>query len=131
MFRTDDMYGDFPTIEEIKRDYQEFIELVGTVTTLEQAKVWNQKDKFSIEANGSFLEDYILNGGTDKKLEWLRYEAFGCLAYIYVRLKKGIVSQIIFDVWSNKYDAEFITDITINDLTEENYQLWINNCDRR
>lgn len=128
MFRTDDMYGDFPTIEEIKRDYNEFVELVGNVTTIEQAKDWNQKDKFTIEINGDFLEDYIAEGGTDDDIEWIRYEAYGCLAYIYVRFDNGIIDQIWFDVWSNKYDAEFITDTTINQITEENYRMWVDTC---
>ena len=51
MFRTDDMYGDYPTLEEIRRDYNELVEMVGNVVTIEQAKEWNQKDKFTIEIN--------------------------------------------------------------------------------
>lgn len=31
MIRTDDMYGDYPTLEEIKRDYNEFLGLIGSI----------------------------------------------------------------------------------------------------
>lgn len=117
MFRMDDMYGDYPTLEEIKRDYEELIEMVGDVTTIEQAREWNQKDKFTIEINGEFLEDYAKHG-TNADIEWIRYESYGCLAYIYFRFDNGIIDNIWFDVWSNQYDSEFITDVTINTVSE-------------
>jgi hypothetical protein len=102
------------------------VELIGSVTTLEQAKAWNQKGKFTIEANGEFLDDYIEGGGTDEDLEGLRYEVYGCLSCIYVRFDNGIVDSILFDVWSNACDTDFIENININDLTKANYQYWLN-----
>lgn len=114
-------YGDFPTMEEIKRDYNELMEIIKDVKTIEQAKVL-EKD-FTIEINGMSIEEFLMpdsNGYvcTDKDIEWIRYEVYGCLSYIYQRLD----GKIWFDVWSNYCYYEFITDITIDVLTEELYE---------
>lgn len=124
MFRTDDMYGDYPTLEEIRRDYNELVEMVGNVVTIEQAKEWNQKDKFTIEINGENLEEFINNDGTDTDIKHIRYEAYGCLAYIYFYIKNGVVDDIVFDVWSNKCDADFIQDSSIGNI-EANYEMYV------
>lgn len=117
--KTEDMYGDFPTLEEIKRDYNELVEMVGNVTTIEQAREWNKKDKFTVEINGEFLEEYVRNGGADKDIEWIRYEAFGCLSYIYFWIKKGKVNRIVFDVWSNELEYDFLENCRIENVEEK------------
>ena len=134
MNRTDDMYSDFPNLEEIKRDYTELMEIIKDVRTIEQAREIENKEKLTVEINGLSIDEYVdgmrlIDGtrikyrGTDKDIEWIRYEAYGCLAYIYDRFN----GKPMFDVWCNVGDCEFITDITIDDLTEENYQEWVAN----
>lgn len=133
MFRTDDMYGDYPTLEEIKRDYDELLEMVGNVTTIEQTQ--KIKDKFTIEINGLSIDEFVNgmklcdgtrvnNRGTDKDIEWIRYEAYGCLSYIYFCIENGIIDNITFDVWSNKHGSEFITGSSIDNIME-NYDKYI------
>ena len=114
-------YGTFPTIEEIKRDYNELMEIIKDVRTIEQAK---QLDgELTIEINGMSIDDFLepdSNGYvcTDKDIEWIRYEVYGCLSYIYDRFD----GRPMFDVWSNYCDDEFIRDITIDKLTKEFYE---------
>jgi len=124
MFRTENMYGDYPTLEEIKRDYSELVELVGNVTTIEQAENWNVKGKFTIEVNGEALDAFKADGGKDEDIEWFRYETYGCLSYVYVYIKNGSVDDILFDVWSNKKDCEFIQDTSISKV-EANYNTYV------
>lgn len=116
-------YGDFPTIEEIKRDYNELIEIIKDIKTIEQAKALDESKEFTIEINGMSIGEFLtpdINGYvcTDKDIEWIRYEVYGCLSYIY-QWNDG---KIWFDVWSEFCQYEFITDITIDKLTEELYE---------
>ena len=121
-------YGDFPTMEEIKRDYDELMEIIKDVRTVEQAKELENKG-FIIEINGLPINEYT-NGmklydgtrndckGTNEDIEWIRYEVYGCLSYIYDRFD----GKPMFDVWSEYCYYEFIQDITIDKLTEELYE---------
>ena len=115
-------YGEFPTMEEIKRDYNELMGIIKDIKTIEQAKQL-EKD-FTIEINGMSIEEFLMpdsNGYvcTGKDIEWIRYEVYGCLSYVYQRLDNG---KIWFDVWCDYCYDEFIRDITIDKLTEELYE---------
>lgn len=121
-------YGDFPTMEEIKRDYAELMKIIKDVRTIEQAKEM-EKMGFIVEINGLPIDEYVngmkmfdgtRNGikGTDEEIEWIRYECYGCLSYIYDRFD----GKPMFDVWSEYCFDEFIRDITIDKLTEELYE---------
>jgi hypothetical protein len=115
-------YGDFPTIEEIKRDYNELMEIIKDVKTINQAREIENKG-FTIEINGVSIDEYLNGEGynegkTDDNIEWIRYENYGCLSYIYDRFD----GKPMFDVWCNYAYSEFITDITIDELTEELYE---------
>lgn len=115
-------YGDFPTIEEIKRDYNELIEIIKDIKTIEQAKEVEAKG-FTVEINGMSIDEFSTpdsNGYvcTDKDIDWIRYENYGCLSYIYDRFD----GKPMFDVWSEYCFDEFIRDITIDELTEELYK---------
>ena len=116
-------YGDFPTMEEIKRDYDELMEIIKDIKTIEQAKALDESKEFTIEINGMSIGEFLTpdsNGYvcTDKDIEWIRYEVYGCLSYIY----QSNDGKIWFDVWSEYCQYEFITDITIDKLTEELYE---------
>ena len=115
-------YGDFPTMEEIKRDYNELIEIIKDVKTINQAREMEKKG-FIVEINGVSIDEYINGEGcnegkTDDNIEWIRYEVYGCLSYIYDRFD----GKPMFDIWSEYCQYEFITDITIDRLTEEFYE---------
>ena len=114
----------FASLNEIKTDYNDLLNKVGRVTTLAELRHFLEKDKFTtIEINGIFAEDFIERGGTDSEIEWIRYETYGCLAYIYFHLdKNGIIETIMFDVWCDDIDDTFIIDTTIENLTEEFYE---------
>lgn len=114
-------YGDFPTMEEIKRDYNELVEIIKDVKTVEQAKEVEAKG-FTVEINGMSIDEFLTpdsNGYvcTDKDIEWIRYENYGCLSYIY-QYNDG---TIFFDVWSELCEYDFISNITIDKLREELY----------
>lgn len=116
-------YGDFPTMEEIKRDYNELMEIIKDVRTVEQAREMENKG-FIVEINGVTIDEYI-NGGchlnegkTNENIEWIRYEVYGCLSYIYDYFN----GKPMFDVWSAYCYDEFIRDITIDELTEKLYE---------
>ena len=115
-------YGDFPTIEEIKRDYNELMGIIKDVRTIEQAREMERKG-FIVEINGVTIDEYINGEGynegkTDENIEWIRYEVYGCLSYIYDRFD----GKPMFDVFCDYSYGEFITDITIDKLTEELYE---------
>ena len=116
-------YGDFPTMEEIKQDYAELMEIIKDVRTIEQAREL-EKQGFTIEINGMSIDEFVAVDGngyvcTDKDIEWIRYDVYGCLSYIYDRFD----GQPMFDVWCDYYFDEFIHDITIEQLTEELYEM--------
>lgn len=115
-------YGDFPTMEEIKQDYVELMEIIKDVRTIEQAREL-EKQGFIIEINGMSIDEFVAVDGdgyvcTDKDIEWIRYDVYGCLSYIYDRFD----GQPMFDVWCDYYFDEFLHDITIEQLTEELYK---------
>lgn len=115
-------YGDFPTMEEIKRDYNELMEIIKDVKTINQAREMENKG-FIVEINGVSIDEYLNGEGynegkTDDNIEWIRYENYGCLSYIYDRFD----GKPMFDVWSEYCFDEFIRDITIDKLTEELYE---------
>ncbi len=109
------IYGDFPTIENILIDYYELMDIVKDVKTIEQAKMLEEKG-FIIEINGVSIDDYVAGkcdineGKTNKNIEWIRYERFGCLDCIYVYADG---SPTIFDVWCEGYAMAFIDGATI------------------
>lgn len=112
-------YGYYPTMEEIKRDYNELMEIIKDVKTIEQAIEIRDTYKIWVEINGVSIDEYVnRKKGTNEDIEWIRYENYGCLSYIY----DWFNGKPIFDVWSNGLEYEFITDITIDNLTEELYK---------
>ncbi len=122
-------YGDFPTLEEIRRDYAELVALIDGVRTIEQAKKLEESHRLRVEINGMSIDEFengliTISGrngcrGTNEEIEWIRYDRYGCLSYIYDRFD----GKPVFDVWGNAcYGEEFISDVTIEDLTEEKYR---------
>jgi hypothetical protein len=109
--------GEFPTLTDIVRDYYEFKEVIRGIKTVNQVKDLVDETLLCAEINGMTVAEYIENGCTDEGIEWIRYDRFGCLRCIYDRFD----GNLMFDVWSEACDDDFIRDITIDKLTEEVY----------
>jgi hypothetical protein len=109
-------YGDYPTLEEIRKDYYELMEIIKNVNSVAQAKEL-EKQGFIIEINGDTVNTFIQEGKTDEQIDWIRYESYGCLTYIY----KYADGRVLFDVWCSKHYDEFIWDTKIEDITEDMY----------
>ena len=109
-----------PTLETIKNTYNELVEIMKDVKTIDQCKEIEQKYRLTIEINGDFIENYVKNGGTNEDIEWIRVEHYKCIDYIYF-FNNG---PIYFDVWTDDFDTEFICDTTIDKL-DEAYEIGI------
>ena len=110
-----DMVNGFPTMEEIKSDYYELLELIKDIKTIKQAQEFERKTRIEVEINGLTIDEYIEIGGTNEAMIFIKYKNFGCLDYIYNRLDK----YITFNVYSEFCNCDFIKNITIDKLTEE------------
>lgn len=123
IFRTDDMYGKYPTLDEIIRDYQELISIVGNVSTIAQAEQLNQK--MAVRINSMYLEDFAREH-TDADISYICYEEYGCLVSIYSYINHGAVDFIVFDVWSNERKEAFILGSSIENVQAnyDNYLMW-------
>lgn len=111
------IYGEFPSIEAIRHDYKLLKAVIHDIKTVQQVMDLMSETLLVAEINGMTPEEFVKEGGTDDSIEWIRYEQFGCLTYIY----DNFDGNPVFDVWSELYMDEFIFDITIDKLTEELY----------
>lgn len=111
----------YPSLAKIKADYTELMEQIKDVRTVATAKDYAVKYPVMVEINGVSIDEFVRDGGTDRDIEWIRYETYGCLSYVYDRFD----GKPMFDVAVNDGGYEFITDICIDDLTEENYRNWV------
>lgn len=122
-------YGDFPKLEDIKSDYRELMGIVEGVKTIAQARAMEEKG-FVVEINGVSIKEYVEDGGflnegkTDENIEWVRFERYGCLEYIYVYTDG---SPTMFNVWSEAYEMDFIDSTTIKDVKSV-YQMAVANA---
>lgn len=129
--KTDEFYGDFPTLKEIKNDYYELMKIIEGINTIEQLKELDKKNILTFEINSMSLEEFLEpdskgNIPTDNDIEYIRYDSFGCLDFIYIYPNNKIYPndkcKPMFDVWCNYTDDSFISDITIDDLTNALYK---------
>lgn len=118
---------DFPSYEEIKRDHNELLEIIKDVKTIEQAKEIAEKHGLIVEINGLPIDEFenglkTIHGrtdlhGTDTDIEWIRYEYYGCLSYVYDRSD----GKPVFDIYC-KDGSMFVDSCRMEDLTEEKYE---------
>ena len=115
---------DYPTLEEIRKDYESLYEKIKNIDTLEKlANVWWT----TTEVNG--MDDWGMEDIEQSEIDWFRYEQWGCLDYIYVYFENGKITDIKFDVWCDKYEFDFIEFETLEHLTEELYNKYINDTE--
>ena len=105
-----------PTLDAIKKAYEEITEIMKDVTTVEQCREISKKLSLTLEINGFFVEEYVKQyenqDCADIAIDWIRVEGYEMLSYVYFH-KNG---PIYFDVWSDEAEAEFLVDITIDNL---------------
>lgn len=123
--KTDEFYGDFPTLKEIKNDYYELTKIIEGINTIEKLKELDKKNILTFEINSMSLEEFLEpdskgNIPTDNDIEYIRYDSFGCLDFIYVYPNDKC--KPMFDVWCDYTDDFFISDITIDELTNTLYK---------
>lgn len=106
----------FPRLENIIDTYKRLMDIIADIRTVKQAKAVEYLFT-EIEINGVNINEFIRNGGTDTEIEWIRYDNFGCLQYIYDRFD----GKPMFDVYCEYLEEEFIRDITVDNLTAELY----------
>lgn len=102
---------DFPSLEDVARDYNKLLEIVKDIRTVARAREL-EKYGFEVEINGVLAAEYT---GRDEDIKFIRYDAYGYLSYIYDRFD----GKPTFSVYSNWLDTEYIYDITIDSLTAE------------
>lgn len=117
--------GDFPTLEEIRRDYRELMGIIGDVKTIAQAREVAEKYGIQVEINACQIDNFE-QYSFDSDIEFISYSAYGCLRDIYDYL---YVDRVIkFDVQNNVLGYHFPFEITEDDLTEENYRAWVDSA---
>ncbi|MGF7012017.1 hypothetical protein M2146_002571 [Lachnospiraceae bacterium PF1-22] len=110
-----------PAKDQIKDLYEKFIESYGQIVTCEQVKeVENKDDKYGympgdITINGNPANEFDVE---DNIIEYIRYENYGILDYIYCHVKDGKISWTTFDVWWEG-DDYFLNNVTIDNLNQD------------
>lgn len=105
-------FAGYPSLEKIKSDYNELMDKIKDVRTVDDAKRFSDENSIVVEINGVSIDDFLRDGGTDKDIDWIRYEEFGCLSYVYDRFD----GRPMFDVSVDDDFYEFITDIRIDEI---------------
>lgn len=112
------IYDGFLSYKELLTTFNALLSEVKNITTIKQAEQW-EKHHSPVEINGDPISLYISNGGTDKDIEWIRYEEYGELSYIYFYIEDGKINSISFDIHSEICDYDFSQDN--NKMTQKEY----------
>lgn len=129
------VYREYPTYKEVLKAYNELVHMVRDITTVGQAEKWGKDNKCEVEINGVSVEEYILNDGISEGIEWIRYDHYKNLCYIYCYVKNGVVESVAFDVSDNEGYGDFILDkfsLTQKEyyeILEEYNSKWDDNCE--
>lgn len=127
--RTNENYGDFPTLEEIQKDFLNFLTAVMPLHTEKDAKRVSDKSQMKVQANGFPLEQYLAESHTEKDLSFLQFDVFGCLRDIVVDVNKSVL-DIQFNVWSNLANDIFVKRYTYLELTDVKYRVLVSQARR-
>ena len=114
------IYEGYPTFKEIKKQFNDFISVAKDITTIEQAQEYRKTNRTIVEINGDSIDNYIKDNGINSDIEWIRYEEYSDLAYIYCEIRNGKVDHVRLDIYSEWLEAEFITDV-IDILSQDKY----------
>lgn len=114
-------YGKFPTYEDVVNDYNELYKLIGNITTVEQ--LVELSSELMIEVNSIEVNQFVENNSnmSMKDVDFVRYESYGCLDFIYAHYENGKLKTILFDVFSEMLEDYFLEGVSIETLTEDFY----------
>lgn len=113
----------YPKYKEVTKALDELVKIMKLAETMRDLIEIGNKYKLTFEADGELLEKQLEENDLylDTKasfVDWIRVESYKMLDYVYFR-KNG---TIIFDVWSDYYDSDFIVDMPIKKLTKDEYK---------
>lgn len=111
-----------PSLDELVREYEHFIEVTKDIRTVKQAKAFQEKYHIPVEINGVSISEFLeeLEIGPTP-IEWIRYEFFGHLWYLYDRFD----GEPQFDIYYGEYgDYLLAENVTIDNL-KENYSNYL------
>ena len=113
-----------PSLEEIKDDLNAIINIVKDLKTYDDIKKFDSEHLIWVEINGEMVKDF----NPDTPIEWIRIDYYGCLNYTYFFWNDKLSDKrIMFDVFvDDDYVDYLVQDISPDDLTEENYNKWVN-----
>lgn len=114
-----------PTIEEIKENYKEVVSIFMNIRDIKTLMEYSEKYKVTIEVDSIPIWDIGIED--EVSAEFVRIECWKNLGYVYFIYTNPENVLIYFDVWSDDIDEYFISDITIEKLTESYIKglLWI------
>lgn len=122
----DDGVGKYPYLDNIADDYNKLMNLVKDVKSLKDIEELVANKSFSIseiEINGMSVGFYKerLEQGFASDIEWIRYESFGCLDYIYVFTDRSRLP--VFDV-ALETEGHIFENMTIADIDDMESECW-------
>lgn len=109
---------DTPTMEKINLDYNYIVPIFKGVRNIKALKDLGRLMMLTIEVNGEsvneFNDDFL-----EDLVSFVRINSYESLDYIYFNYSNGRCTSILFDVWSNDVETDFLTDIRIENLEDE------------
>lgn len=118
------------TLDKIKKDYKKLMDIIGDITTINQLKNLDNKDIFGyIKVNGvSFYDKNAMKDINPTFIKTILYGQYGCLGAIFVYVgENGKIHDVCFDVWEDDEDFILAEQITIEDVTEFDFDCWMEN----
>ena len=123
----DDGVGKYPYLDNISEDYNKLMKLVKDVKSLKDIEELVANKSFSIseiEINGMSVGFYKerLEQGFASDIEWICYESFGCLDYIYVFTDESRLPLFDVALETEGHLFENITIVEIDNMEEEYWE---------
>lgn len=121
-----DDVGKYPYLDNIVDDYNKLMKIVKDVKSLKDIENLVANKSFSIseiEINGMSVGFYKerLEQGFASDIEWICYESFGCLDYIYVFTEESRLP--VFDV-ALETEGHIFENMTIVDIHNMESEYW-------
>lgn len=121
-----DGVGKYPYLDNIVDDYNKLMNLVKDVKSLKDIEELVANKSFSIseiEINGMSVGFYKerIEQGFASDIEWICYESFGCLDYIYVFTEESRLP--VFDV-ALETEGHLFENITIAEIDDMESEYW-------
>ena len=130
------------TLKEIERDYENLMNIIGNITTIEQLRNLNNKDRFgyiNVDNKRYYnTHDYDDNGKRIRKprycegyeninhiSNYILYGQYGCLGTIFVDISNGKINDILFDIWDDENCYCLVEQVGIDEVDEDGLEFWL------